>query len=89
MVMVLADQVAVTPDGSPVAVPIPVAPVVVWVMFVNGVFTQSVGAEDPAVVVFVHAATAPLNVKLLIENCVPDPLAPHTYSLNVIFVRMF
>jgi hypothetical protein len=31
--MVFDAQVAVTPAGKPVAVPIPVAPVVVWVTF--------------------------------------------------------
>ena len=41
----------VTPAGRPVAVPIPVAPVVVLVMLVNAVLMQSVGVEDavPAV----------------------------------------
>ena len=33
MVIVFNDQAAVTPVGKPVAVPIPVAPVVVWVIF--------------------------------------------------------
>jgi hypothetical protein len=48
MVMVLEAQEAVTPAGSPVAVPIPVAPVVVCVMLVIAVFKQSVGVEDAA-----------------------------------------
>ena len=43
MVMVLAAQVAVTPVGRFKAVPIPVAPVVVWVMLgLNAVLIQSV-----------------------------------------------
>ena len=33
MVIVFNDQAAVTPVGKPVAFPIPVAPVVVWVIF--------------------------------------------------------
>jgi hypothetical protein len=51
IVMVLLAQAAVTPVGSPVAVPMPVAPVVVWVIFVKTVLIQSVGVEDavPAV----------------------------------------
>ena len=51
MVIVLDSQAAVTPAGKPAAVPIPVAPVVVCVMAVSGVFIQSVGVEDatPAV----------------------------------------
>ena len=43
MVIIFAAQVAVTPAGSPVAVPIPVATVVVCVMAVNAVLIQSVG----------------------------------------------
>ena len=44
-------QAAETPAGSPVAVPIPVAPVVACVIFVNAVLIHSVGALDavPAV----------------------------------------
>lgn len=44
--MVLLFQVAVTPLGKPVAVPMPVAPVVVIVMGVNGALMQSVGVAD-------------------------------------------
>ena len=46
MIITFADHAAETPAGSPVAVPIPVAPVVVWVIFVNAVLMQSVGVED-------------------------------------------
>ena len=50
--MVLADHVAVTPVGKPVGAPIPVAPVVVWVIAaVNAVFIQSVGVAVDAVTV--------------------------------------
>ena len=35
MVITFADHDAETPAGSPVGVPIPEAPVVVWVIFVN------------------------------------------------------
>ena len=42
------DQAAVTPAGNPKAVPMPVALVVVWVIFVNNVFTVSVGVDDAA-----------------------------------------
>ena len=48
IVIVLAAQKAVMPAGSPVAVPIPVAPVVVWVIAVRAVLTQSVGVEEAA-----------------------------------------
>ena len=53
MVIVLEAQEAVTPAGSPVAVPIPVAPVVVCVILVNAVFIHSVGVEEAALAVFV------------------------------------
>ena len=48
IVIVFPDQFALTPAGKPVAAPIPVAPVVVWVILVNGVFIQSVGVEEGA-----------------------------------------
>ena len=51
MVIVLEANSAVTPAGRPVAVPIPVAPVVVCVMFVKAVFAQSVGVDEPALAV--------------------------------------
>ena len=46
MVMVLVDQDAVIPAGSPSDVPIPVAPVVLWVIFDIAPFKQTVGVED-------------------------------------------
>ncbi len=45
MVITLADHDAVTPAGSPDAVPMPVAPVVVMVIADNAVFTHRVGFE--------------------------------------------
>ena len=48
IVMVLAAQAAVTPAGSPVAMPIPVAPVVVCVTLVSALLMQSVGVEEAA-----------------------------------------
>ena len=51
IVITSADQTAVTPEGKPVAVPIPVAPVVEIMIFVKVVFTKSDGLDDavPAV----------------------------------------
>ena len=51
MVISSDDQDALTPDGKPVAEPIPVAPVVEWVIFVNAVLIHNVGVLDatPAV----------------------------------------
>ena len=43
--IVFEAHAAVTPAGNPVAVPIPVAPVLVWVMAVKGVFILKVGLE--------------------------------------------
>ena len=48
MVMVLEAHEAVTPEGKPVAVPIPVAPVVVCVILVNAVLIHKVGVEEAA-----------------------------------------
>ena len=46
IVIVLLVQDAVTPDGNPVAVPIPVAPVVVCVMLVKIVLAHNVGVDE-------------------------------------------
>ena len=48
MVIMLAAQLAVTPGGNPVAAPIPVAPVVAWVILVSAVLIHSVGEEEAA-----------------------------------------
>ena len=45
MVIVFEAQAAVTPAGNPVAVPIPVAPVVAWVILVKAVLIHKVGLE--------------------------------------------
>ena len=58
IVITLLAQTAVTPAGNPVAVPMPVAPVVVIVIFVKAVFTVNVGLDDAVPAVFgVHAET--------------------------------
>src|SRR5664280_1882691 len=51
MVMVLAAHAAATPAGKPIAAPMPVARVVVCVIFVSAVFIHKVGVEEPAVTV--------------------------------------
>ena len=68
MVIVLAAQVAVTPAGSPVAVPMPVAPVVVCVIAVNAVLIQSVGVAEGA-----DAVLAVVTVILPVAFTVPHP----------------
>ncbi len=45
-------HLAITPSGSPDALPIPVAPVVLCVIFVKVVFMQRVGAVDEGETVF-------------------------------------
>jgi len=53
MVMVFDAQAADTPEGRPVGVPMPVAPVVAIVMAVKAVLIQSVGFDEglPAVLI--------------------------------------
>ena len=51
MVIVFDAHAAVTPAGRPVAAPIPVAPVVVWVIAVRAVLIHKVGEEDAALTV--------------------------------------
>ena len=68
MVMVLEAQAAVTPAGNPVAVPIPVAPVVVRVILVNAVLIQRVGVLDA-----VPAVLAGVTVIVPVAFTVPQP----------------
>ena len=64
MVIVLDAKAAVTPAGNPVAVPIPVAPVVAWVMFVNAVLIHKVGDEEAAPAVLIKTVIVPVAVTL-------------------------
>ena len=68
MVMVLEAQPAVTPAGNPVAEPIPVAPVVLWVIFVKAVLIHKVGVEDAASTVL-----ATVTVMVPVAFTVPQP----------------
>ena len=52
IVIRLADQLAVTPAGSPMGVPMPVAPEDTMVILVRGVLTQRVGVKDGIPIVF-------------------------------------
>ena len=69
IVMVFVAQAAVTPVGRPVAVPIPVAPVVVCVMLVNAVLIHSVGDEDAA-----PAVLSGVTVIVPVALALPQPL---------------
>lgn len=65
MVITLDAQFAVTPGGSPVAVPIPVAPVVVCVIFVIAALIHTVGAEEAApAVLFADTVIVPVAFAL-------------------------
>ena len=48
IVIALDAKAAVTPAGRPVALPIPVAPVVACVIFVNTVLIHMVGVDEAA-----------------------------------------
>jgi len=69
IVIVFANHAAVTPAGKPVAVPIPVAPVVAWVILVNAVLIQSVGLELAVAAVF-----AAVTIPLATTFCVVAPV---------------
>ena len=61
MVIVLADQEAVTPVGKPVTEPIPVAPVVLCVIVVKIVLIHTVcGPDDGFTVLFGFTVIVPV-----------------------------
>ena len=65
MVMVFVAKAAVTPDGNPVEVPMPVAPVVAWVMLVKTVLIHKVGDDEAApAVLFGVTMIVPVAVTL-------------------------
>ena len=61
-------QAALTPSGNPVAVPIPVAPVVACVIFVNAVLIHKVGVLEAAPTVL-----SGLTVIVPVAFTVPQP----------------
>ena len=63
-VITLADQAAVTPAGNPVGLPMPVAPVVAYVMFVKAVLIHKVGVLDAAPAVFKTATVTAVEETL-------------------------
>ena len=67
MVIVLVAHVAVTPVGKPVAVPIPVAPVVVYVIAVKAVLIHNVG-ELEAVLMVLAGVTVIVPVALTVPQ---------------------
>ena len=70
MVITFAAQAALTPAGKPIAAPMPVAPIVVWVMLVSTVLMHSVGVDEATLTVL-FADTVMVPVALT----VPQPPA--------------
>ena len=68
MVISSEAQAAETPAGSPVAVPMPVAPVVACVIFVNAVLIHKVGVLDAA-----PAILSGVTVMVPVAFTVPQP----------------
>ncbi len=68
IVIVLLAHAAVTPAGKPVTVPMPVAPVVVWVMFVSAVLIHNVGDELAA-----PAVLAGVTIMVPVAFTLPHP----------------
>ena len=68
IVTVLEDQDAVTPAGRPVAVPIPVAPVVTCVIAVKAVLMHRVGVEEA-----VPAVLSGVTVMVPVAFALPQP----------------
>lgn len=68
MVTVFEPKEADTPVGKPVAVPMPVAPEVVWVILVKGILIHKIGLEEAAPTVFA-------GVTVIVPVAVP-PLQP-------------
>ena len=68
IVIVLEAHAAVTPAGKPIAVPIPVAPVVVCLISVRAVFIHKVGELEAADAVILAGM-----VIVLVAFTVPQP----------------
>ena len=60
---------AVTPAGNPVEAPMPVAPVVAWVIAASAVLLHKVGADDAAVTVL-------SGVTVIVPAAVTSPQPP-------------
>lgn len=83
MVSTFEAHEAVTPAGSPVGVPIPVAPVVVRVMLVSAVLMQSVGLLEAVPAVFVTHGRSAIMIPPMVRGFVfgvqvkpPAPVEP-------------
>ena len=90
MVIVLVAHAAVTPAGKPVAVPIPVAPVVATVILVKAVLIHKVGELDAvaAVLTFTVKVSVPVPVTpFIVTATVPVVPVPITATIcEAVFV---
>ena len=75
IVIVFELQSAVTPAGRPVAMPMPVAPVVVWVIADIAVLIQTVGEDEAGLAVF-EEITATVALAVFVQ-----PFAPVTVTV--------
>ena len=78
IVIVLAANAAVTPAGRPVAVPIPVAPVVVCVIAVSAVLIHRVGVEDA-----MDTVLSGVTVIVPVASMLPQPPVNGMVYINV------
>ena len=67
--MVLDAQVVINPAGKPIGAPIPVAPVVLWVIFVKAVLMHNVGADEAAPAVLT-------GLTIIVPVALPFPQPP-------------
>ena len=69
MVIVLDAQVVINPAGKPIGAPMPVAPVVLWVIFVKAVLMHNVGADEAAPAVLT-------GLTIIVPIALPFPQPP-------------
>ncbi len=74
MLITFAAHAALTPAGNPVAVPMPVAPVVACVILVKAVLIQSVGVEEAAPAVL-------FGVTVIVPVAMTEPQPPDSGML--------
>ena len=79
--MVLLEKLAFTPAGNPVAVPIPVAPVVAIVIFGSNVLIHKIGLEEatPAVLLALTESVKGVDTPVATELFGPVTLTKQLY----------
>ena len=81
MVMVFEANAAVTPEGKPLAVPMPVAPVVVCVISVKAVLIHKVGVLDAAPAVLLAFTTTVPVTGVPLQVAPPDTFCGVTVTV--------